>query len=197
MLLAWHAGHYFVAPDNGLLPLVLGTIPANAVWLEAPNGNPRILDWIQAIGQAIADMEKGTAFHELGTEPEEILQKNLPQPALGNDYIEGQIIFIDRFENVVINIRKEIFDTVGKGRPFKIALTLNESIERINHHYGEVREGDKLAFFNQSGYLEIAINKGNAAGLFGLRTVGAAGAHGVGSAKIFYERVRIHFYNNP
>jgi hypothetical protein len=32
-----------------------------------------------------------------------------------------------------------------------------------------VGEGEKLALFNSAGYLEIAINKGNAAGLFGLK----------------------------
>lgn len=151
---------------------------------------------VTGIGNAIAAMEKGKAFHQLGNEPESILQKSSPQPAIGKDYIEGQIIFIDRFENVVINIRKKTFDDIGKGRPFKISLTLNEKIERLHQHYGEVREGDKLAFFNQSGFLEIAINKGNAAGLFGLRTASNGGNASSSASRIFYERVRVVFFDN-
>ena len=193
-LLAWHKGHYFAAPDNGLLPMVLGDLPQQCILLPMPKENALTIDWTKAIGQAIEEMEKGTSFHELGEEPEEIKRMATPQPALGADYIEGHIIFIDRFENVVINIRRNIFDEVGRGRQFSISLTLNEKIEQIHQHYGQVREGDKLAFFNQSGYLEIAINKGNAAGLFGLRTTGSGSASRLNS-RMFYERVRIHFFN--
>ena len=35
--------------------------------------------------------------------------------------------------------------------------------------YADVPEGEKLALFNSAGYLEIAINQGNAAELFGLQ----------------------------
>jgi len=39
----------------------------------------------------------------------------------------------------------------------------------MSETYADVNEGEKLALFNSAGYLEIAINKGNAAGLFGLQ----------------------------
>ena len=42
-------------------------------------------------------------------------------------------------------------------------------INAISETYANVKEGEKLALFNSAGYLEIAINKGNAAGLFGLQ----------------------------
>jgi S-adenosylmethionine hydrolase len=42
-------------------------------------------------------------------------------------------------------------------------------ISQISETYADVPEGTKLALFNAAGYLEIAINKGNAAGLFGLQ----------------------------
>ncbi len=42
-------------------------------------------------------------------------------------------------------------------------------INVISETYANVKEGEKLALFNSAGYLEIAINKGNAAGLFGLQ----------------------------
>ena len=42
-------------------------------------------------------------------------------------------------------------------------------IDKISESYADVNEGEKLALFNSASYLEIAINKGNAAGLFGLQ----------------------------
>ena len=46
---------------------------------------------------------------------------------------------------------------------------LDEVIEKISESYADVPEGEKLALFNSAGFLEIAINKGNAAGLLGLK----------------------------
>ena len=87
---------------------------------------------------------------------------------LGEKFIEGQIIFIDNFENVIINITKEEFEEQRRGRSFKIVFKRDEIIEKISETYADVHESEKLALFNSANYLEIAINKGNAAGLFGL-----------------------------
>ena len=95
--------------------------------------------------------------------------KNHLRPLLGNNWIEGQIIFIDNFENVIINITKEEFEEQRRGRSFKIVFKRDEIIDKISETYADVPESEKLALFNSAGYLEIAINKGNAAGLFGLQ----------------------------
>lgn len=67
-----------------------------------------------------------------------------------------------------MNITREEFELHRKGRPFKIIFKRDEVIDRISKKYSDVKEGEKLALFNAAGYLEIAINKGNAAGLAGL-----------------------------
>lgn len=193
MMLAWHQGHYFATADNGLLPMVLGRMPQWAVRLPQPTHSNSLLSWIRQIASAMAAMEQGMGFQDIGEEATDVQEMAAPQPAIGPDYIEGQIIFIDRFENVVINIRQELFNQVCKGRAFSIELTLNERIMTIHDHYAQVREGDKVAFFNDAGYLEIAINKGNAAGLFGLHAIGHGTDVRLLNTKMFYERVRIIF----
>ena len=98
--------------------------------------------------------------------------KNAPtycQPKIENNVVECQVIHIDRFENVVINITREQFYEVAKERPFQIQFMRNETINEISTHYHNVKEGDKLCRFNSAGYLEIAINRGKAASLFGLK----------------------------
>ncbi|MDQ2863956.1 MAG: hypothetical protein M3R50_09990, partial [Bacteroidota bacterium] len=47
---------------------------------------------------------------EVGDSSVSIEAKNPLRPLLGTKYIEGQIIFIDNFENVIINITKEEFE---------------------------------------------------------------------------------------
>jgi S-adenosylmethionine hydrolase len=59
-----------------------------------------------------------------------------------------------------------------------------------------VEEGDKLALFNSAGHLEIAINKGNAAGLFGLRGFNEKQAGVLNQQKniqLFYQSIKIFF----
>jgi S-adenosylmethionine hydrolase len=45
----------------------------------------------------------------------------------------------------------------------------NESISQLSWHYNEVPEGENLCLFGISNHLEIAINKGNASELLGLK----------------------------
>jgi S-adenosylmethionine hydrolase len=71
--------------------------------------------------------------------------------------MEGQILFIDHFENVVINITREEFEEQRKGRRFRIMFKRNETIDTISADYTGVPESEILAWFNSAGYLELAI----------------------------------------
>jgi S-adenosylmethionine hydrolase len=118
---------------------------------------------------AFNDIIAGKTLAEIGDSTISIEVKNYLRPLLGNNWIEGQIIFIDNFENVIINITKDEFEEQRRGRSFKIVFKRDEVIDKISDTYADVPESEKLALFNSAGYLEIAINKGNAAGLFGLQ----------------------------
>jgi S-adenosylmethionine hydrolase len=109
--------------------------------------------------------------------------------------MEGQIIFIDNFENVIVNITKDQFERQRKGRRFKIVFKRDEIIERISGSYADVPQGEKLVIFNSAGYMEIAINKGNAAGLFGLKgySESSGSMPNVMQARLFYQTVKVYF----
>ncbi len=111
----------------------------------------------------------------------------------GDDFIDGRIVFIDRFGNVVVNITREEFERIGKGRPFTLAFNSRDHIQKINNGYPQVNEGSRLAFFNAAGFLEIAINKGNAAGLFGLQAFDHLANPEFIRSRMFYQTVRILF----
>ena len=65
--------------------------------------------------------------------------------------MEGQILYIDNFENVIVNITKEDFERERKGRNFKIVFKRDEVIDTISDTYACVPQGEKVAFFNSSG----------------------------------------------
>jgi S-adenosyl-L-methionine hydrolase (adenosine-forming) len=66
-------------------------------------------------------------------------------------------------------------------------------IDRISETYADVNEGEKLALFNSASYLEVAINKGNAAGLFGLQGYNEKQHGSKQSKNLFYQTVRVYF----
>ena len=115
----------------------------------------------------------------------------------GDNFIEGQIILIDKFENVIVNISKVQFEEHRKGRKFSIIFKRDEVIDKLSESYADVPEGDKLAFFNSAGYLEIAINKGHAASLFGLQRFSEK-QHKTAqqqyiNSRMFYQTVKVYF----
>jgi S-adenosylmethionine hydrolase len=181
LLLAFHQEHYFICADNGLLSMILEDTPEIVMGIPLDEGTPRTTLQVTTImGQPILTIGKpDISFAE---------KKHL-RPTIEQQYIEGQIIFIDGFENVIVNITKNQFEENRKGRGFKIVFRGDETIDQLSESYADVAEGEKLAFFNSAGYLEIAINKGNAAGLFGLKGFSERSRQ----SQLAYQTVRVYF----
>jgi hypothetical protein len=191
MLLAEHNGHFIGCADNGLITMILEEVPQKVVALPLEKTQQKnTLYCTSVFAKAINAIGSGKKIEEVGDAAVSIQVKNPLKPLLGNNWIEGQIIFIDNFENVIVNITKEEFEEQRRGRSFKIVFKRDEVIDRISETYADVTEGEKLALFNSAGYLEIAINKGNAAGLLGLQGYSEKQLQ---NNRIFYQTVKVFF----
>ncbi len=198
LLLAYHGGHYFGCADNGLITMILEEEPEAVVAIPLKqNSEKNTLIFANIFAKAFSKINNGASLLEIGNTDISINIKNPLKPMLGKDWMEGQIIFIDNFENVIVNIRKEEFEEQRKGRKFAIIFKRDESIEKISETYADVQEGEKVALFNSAGYLEIAINKGNAAGLFGLQSFAEKQQKVLevqfSNNHIFYQTVKVFF----
>ncbi|MEQ1553854.1 MAG: SAM-dependent chlorinase/fluorinase [Ferruginibacter sp.] len=198
LLLVQHNGHYIGCADNGLITMILGEEPQKIVAIPIENSLPKnVLNFTKIFAAAFAKINTGIALEQLGSNNVTYKIQNTLRPMLGNNWIEGQIIFIDNFENVIINITKKDFETHRNGRKFSIVFKRDEIIEKISETYSDVSEGEKLALFNSAGYLEIAINKGNAAGLFGLQSYAEKQQKVMqvqfANNNIFYQTVKVFF----
>lgn len=168
MLLCEKEGQYFIAPDNGILSLAFSD-NYGRVWNCMELSSEQVFkDWIHRTGEVARQLQHSDAA-SLNLPSCEL--KNAPVhwlPKLEGNALECHVIHIDRFENVVLNVTREQFEELRGERNFRIQFA-REEINTINHHYSEKKEGEKLCRFNSTGYLEIAINRGNAGSLFGLR----------------------------
>ncbi len=160
--------HYFVCPDNGLPGLMFEGIKANhcqVIQLDKDRSTMLIFD---KVAHAIACVVNQLS-EEIGPKALHIQEKMWVQPVVTKNEIRATIIEIDRFENVITNVDKATFDRIGQGRTFELFYKHDDPLDRISKNYSDVQIGDPVCLFNEAGLLEISINMGKAASLFGLR----------------------------
>ncbi|MEW7277418.1 SAM-dependent chlorinase/fluorinase [Aquimarina sp. 2201CG1-2-11] len=180
-------GHYFICANNGLISLITSQFnPEKVVEINIHDtivSNFPVLDVFVAVACHIA---RGGTLEVIGKVISEIktIKGITPIVNVGGTQIVGSIIYIDNYGNLITNITKKMFDEIGKGRKFKITAR-NAVFENVYLRYSDAinftiekskreEDGKKLAIFNSSGYLELAIYKSNpktvggASSLFGL-----------------------------
>ena len=190
LLLAFHQEQYLLCADNGLLTMILEESPEMVIGIPLdPAAIKNTVYLTSVMGTVVNKLVNGEPIQRIGLPDVAIMKKRHLRPTLDNNVIEGQIIFIDSFENVIVNITRQQFEEQRQGRKFRIAFTRGEIIDRISETYADVAEGEKLALFNSADYLEIAINKGNAAGLFGLKGF----SEKIREGQLAYHTVKVYF----
>ena len=162
--------HYFVGSDNGIFSLLLdGDKPQQLVELNIIQ-DLRYLHFplVDILCKAACHLATGGTLLDIGLPIENTIERAAIQPKIESNNITGYVIYVDRFGNVITNISKKLFNSVQKGRNFKLHFKRHEYIDKLSWNYNEVPDGEKLCLFGVSDYLEIAINKGNASQLLGL-----------------------------
>lgn len=178
-------GHYFISADNGLLPLTLDG-GLGAVY-ALPEEAKDYKHWLRVVKDFLNEWPRKDDPLSGLSRVEPMVKTARLNPIMSDDAIEGQVIHIDRFENVVVNITKAQFERHCRGRRFRISF-IRDSITKISGSYNDVPVGEKLGMFNSAGFLEIAINQGKASSLLGLKL------HN--DRQLIYQNVKIYFYDN-
>ncbi|MBS1772987.1 MAG: SAM-dependent chlorinase/fluorinase [Bacteroidetes bacterium] len=169
LLLCSKNGHYFIAPDNGILSLAFNGIYDDVWDCYHLNNDENIRDWMAKTGEIIQSIQGGMNPAQSEYKPCQMSNTLTHWTAqLVGNTVECHVIHIDRYENVVVNITKEQFESFRQGRNFAINF-VRETITEISNSYANVRKGEMLCRFNSAGYLEIAINQDRAATLLGLK----------------------------
>lgn len=166
-----HQGHYYIGADNGIFSLLFENNPESAHEIEIhQDSDVFTFSTRDVFAKAAAHIASGKPLSSLGKAHPALNHKIAFKPVIYPERIVGKVIFIDGYENVFVNIDKELFRTVGRNRPFAISFrSPGNSIRHIHESYVDVVAGEKLALFGSTGFLEIAINQGKASSLLGLQ----------------------------
>ncbi len=183
-------GQFFVGLDDGIFSLIADREP-DAIYDITINSESDIQTFPErhVFVQVACHLAQGGVPAFIGRQVNSWVESQWQRPLLGPDYVQGTILHVDRFGNLITNIDQRTFKEVGKDRPFKIPLrSARMDLTRIHTHYSGVPSGERLAIFNHMGLLEIAIRHG-------------ADGHGGGASQLFGfgfgDTIRIEFEPGP
>lgn len=153
-----------VGPDNGIFSGVLGQSPAIAAvelsnpqyWrVCSPSKTFHGRDIFASVG---AHLASGVPLQQLGKQidPTTLVTLDIPEWSHSETGALGCIQYIDHFGNLVTNIPGSYVH--GKSWCVQMAGLTIPGFET----YGDVKVGDAIALVGSHGWVEIAINNGNA-----------------------------------
>lgn len=170
-LIVKHNGHFFIGADNGVFSLLFDKQPDEVFLLNIiPDIDKRTFPTKDVFVTAACHIGRGGTPELIAVKTDAVAEKINFRPVIEDDVIRGMAMYIDSYGNITTNITLDLFKLIGKNRPFNIIFRRSGyKIEEIKHSYNEVPQGEKIALFSNNRHLEIAINKGNAAKLFGIK----------------------------
>jgi len=170
ILVSKYDSQYFISSNNGCTGFIFEKEPEIAVLVEtgfAFEGASFIE--LNLFSHIAAFIVRDGDITELGEPINKIKRKLSVNCQIETDFINGEVIYIDSYQNAITNISREIFNDYVGDKKFEILINTNNiTVSEIKQSYKEVDSGEIVCIFNSLGLLEIAIRDGKATQLLNL-----------------------------
>jgi S-adenosylmethionine hydrolase len=168
-------GGILIGPDNGLLvpaakQLKIGSvikITNDEYFLKnvTPTFHGRDI-----FAPVAAHISKGIPIEEMGENIENYLELDIFELKESDELITGRVLNIDSFGNIITNIpKKMLYEHFELGTELKLTFESesghfdDEPLKiPLKKTYDDSSPGELIALISSSGFLELAINQGNA-----------------------------------
>jgi hypothetical protein len=173
-------GRLYVGPDNGLL------VPAAERFggIDAAHelANPayalgsvsRTFHGRDLFSPAAAHLARGIDIADLGPpiDPDALARLDLPQPEIGPNRLRATVLYVDRFGNIQLNLTREHLDrcSVVPGTRVELELGPDRYYAVAARTFADARPGDLILYEDSYRNISVAISRGSAAELLGVRT---------------------------
>lgn len=155
-------GHFFVAPDNGVLTPVLG-VGAEVWTLAEPEGASPTFHGRDLFAPAAARLASGATLDQVGAA---VLEPPVLLAAIAPTYegkrVHGEVLHVDRYGNLVTTLTPEFVPA------YAVLESEDLAIGPIRRTFTDVEKGELLAYWGSSGLLEVAVRDGSAARRLGI-----------------------------
>ncbi len=168
-LLVGAANQYFVAPDNGVLSVIYereqeGLVVRHAnvehYYLQPVSKTFHGRDIFAPVA---AWLSKSWQTPSMGDEISDYKRFSIPRPKESDGTMKGVVLRADAFGNLITNFRTEDLPESalnGGGVKFQVGT---HPVTRLVDTFASGNNGEPIAYVGSSGYIEIGVNKGNAA----------------------------------
>jgi hypothetical protein len=174
ILLARTNRHFFIAPDNGLLSLVLDKEKAE---IYEVNGKNYFITERRSSFEARDKMAPVAAWLSLGIPLSELARPvssyeklDCPEPQVRNKEIQGVIVYQDKFGNLITNINQPLIVRFLNSNQSSnlVLLAGKKKISEMASTYALASTEKPFFMINSLGLLEIAVYQKSAAEVLGL-----------------------------
>lgn len=165
-ILAAAGGHYFAAPDNGVLTMLYDAVPAHEVreitaarYFRQPVS--RTFHGRDIFAPVAAHLASGVAPTEFGGRIENYVRLSFGAPAhIGPKTWAGTILKVDHFGNLTTNFDSGSWLRLA-AEPFEMKVG-TRLVARTASSYAEMDPGNLFVIAGSAGFLEVSMNRGNA-----------------------------------
>ncbi|MEM2333611.1 MAG: SAM-dependent chlorinase/fluorinase [Candidatus Caldarchaeum sp.] len=163
-------GKMFIGPDTGLLYPAVSAEGISKIYRivveKIPSVSPTFHGrdvFAEFAGLFIA----GKNWLRFVEEKKQMNELGIPKPKLGENSVEATALHVDRFGNIILNIQGTLPES-WKTVDIKAADSSFDKVKVVSY-YSQASEGELVLLVGGTGYLEIAVNRGNAAKALAIR----------------------------
>jgi S-adenosyl-L-methionine hydrolase (adenosine-forming) len=165
-------GYTFITPDNGLMSFLLKSdtpeeifaVENSALWAKevSPTFHGR-----DVFAHVAAHLAGGVPIEEVGPRKRELVRLDISSAEVSEAGVSGEIVSIDRFGNLVTNIRGTVLPGSPKERAKVVVKVSGHTINGVNRTYVDVPLGELVVYVGSTGLMEIGRNRGSARDVLG------------------------------
>jgi len=170
LLAVRYNGQTILAPDNGLVSLVhrdfvmeeLRVIQNKRLFHQEVSATFHGRDILAPVAGELA---RGMSLDNVGPIISQLEILNLKRPtSLPNGGIEGQVLYVDHFGNLISNISQADLEATAPSNSHLFNVHVGPlRVGPLRATYAAVAPGEIVAVIGSTGMVEVAINQGNAA----------------------------------
>ncbi len=163
-------GYFFVGPDNGIFTFALteNEFEAREIVEEkyTLGGVRTTFDGRDVFAPVASYLSLGVAISEFGPRIDDPVMLSIPEPQSRDGSLEGHVLHVDRFGNIITDIRMDRYhDALVSG---SVSVTVGLStVKKVLEAYSDGPPGEPFCIWGSHGYLEVAVNGGRASDLAG------------------------------
>jgi S-adenosylmethionine hydrolase len=164
--------HHFLAPDNGLLGRLADRWPPSKIVeiREAAYWRPRVSATFHGrdiMAPVAAHLSLGLQPERLGPPCDQLLHLDWPEAQTMANRIEGEVVAVDSFGNLITNITRQMLASVPTDQSVTIRCDEHETVGIFNT-YAEQPPMTLIALVGSNDQLELAVVDDSARTMLGV-----------------------------